>query len=139
MKLVRSMHDLKCKIISIIHRWGLSILIMMVIFTFSSIPSAELPSLGWFDMLVKKGGHILGYGILSMAYLRGLDMDKKNLWIAWLLSIIYSITDEIHQIFVPGRHASVWDIGFDAVGAAITLFLYRINNKKNPIWWKNTR
>jgi VanZ family protein len=111
---------------------------MMVIFTFSSIPSAELPSLGWFDMLVKKGGHILGYGILSMAYLRGLDMDKKNLWIAWLLSIIYSITDEIHQIFVPGRHASVWDIGFDAGGAAVALFLY-INNKKNPIWRKNTR
>lgn len=139
MKLVRSMHDLKRKIISIIHRWGLAILIMMVIFTFSSIPSVELPSLGWFDMLVKKGGHILGYGMLSMAYLRGLDMDKKNLWFAWLLSIIYSITDEIHQIFVPGRHASVWDIGIDAGGAAITLFLYQIHNKKNPIWRKNTR
>jgi VanZ family protein len=41
------------------------------------------------------------------------------------MALAFSATDEIHQSFVPGRHASVYDvIVFDNIGAAIALLLY---------------
>ena len=53
-------------------RWLPAVLVMAVIFVFSSIPSDELPNFGLWDLLVKKGGHVLGYGLLALAYLFAL-------------------------------------------------------------------
>ena len=43
----------------------------------------------------------------------------------WLLpvvfALIYAITDELHQSFVPGRYATTKDIGYDMLGVAIAL------------------
>jgi VanZ family protein len=40
--------------------------------------------------------------------------------VAWMLAVGYACTDELHQFFVPGRHASWLDIAlFDAPGAAL--------------------
>ena len=38
---------------------------------------------------------------------------------AWGLSVLYGITDEFHQSFVPNRDASWFDVGLDAFGAAL--------------------
>ena len=35
----------------------------------------------------------------------------------------YSLTDELHQVFSPGRHASLIDCGIDTTGAAIAMVL----------------
>jgi len=113
-------------------RWGPALLMMAAIFGFSSIPSDEMPNFGLLDFIVKKGGHALGYGLLALAYLRGLHWGKRDeskfvqmLWIAWVLAVMYSATDEFHQSFVPGRHAVVTDVMIDATGAALMLFLTR--------------
>ncbi len=45
---------------------------MAIIFAFSSTPGKDLPNFGVLDFLVKKGGHMLGYGLLALAYWRGL-------------------------------------------------------------------
>ena len=47
-------------------RWLPAILMMSAIFAFSSIPSNEMPSFDWADMLLKKGGHMTGYGLLEL-------------------------------------------------------------------------
>jgi VanZ family protein len=39
--------------------------------------------------------------------------------VAWLLAVLYGLSDEFHQSFVPGRHASLVDVAFDALGAGI--------------------
>jgi VanZ family protein len=54
-----------------------------------------------------------------------LKYDKKRYLLAWLLALIFSATDEFHQSFVPGRHASAFDVlVFDNFGAAFALWLY---------------
>jgi VanZ family protein len=106
-----------------IRRWGLAILMMLLIFIASSTPGDDLPKFGQFDFDVKKGGHMMGYAILAGGYLHALA-DKKaitrRLWImAVLLSGLYAVTDEFHQLFTPGRSSSPVDVLIDTVGAAI--------------------
>lgn len=90
---------------------------MVAIFLFSSIPSEEMPRFGAFDFSVKKGGHMLGYALLALACWHGLG----HLPGAWLLAVGYALSDELHQAFVPGRSASLWDVGIDGLGALIGL------------------
>ena len=112
------------KIKEFIYRWVPSILIMAVIFKFSSTPGNKLPNFGSIDAWVKKGGHMLGYALLSLTYWHGLKWDKKVVWWAWIFAVLYAVTDEFHQSFVPGRHPSPYDvILFDATGAAIALWI----------------
>lgn len=113
-------------------RWGPALLMMAVIFIFSSRPSSLLPRFSWADAYVKKGGHMLGYGLLALSFWRGLKMKPGNQAAAWLMAIIYAITDEIHQTLVPGRQASVWDVMiFDGVGALIGLWVSTYYSRKN--------
>jgi VanZ family protein len=105
-------------------RWLPAVLIMAVIFGLSSTPSTRLPSFGLADFLVKKGAHMLGYGLLALAYWVGLRFEKRLWWLALLLAILYAATDEFHQSFVSGRHPSWVDVlGFDGGGALIALLL----------------
>ena len=97
---------------------------MSVIFFFSSQPSEKLPDLGWADRLFKKGGHILGYGLLALTYWHGFGWEKGKRPLAWLLALLYAATDEFHQSFVAGRTPSIWDVlVFDNLGALTTLWL----------------
>jgi VanZ family protein len=115
-------------------QWLPALMIMAVIFGFSSIPSKEMPSFGLWDLVVKKGAHLLGYGILALADWNGLRFNKSRWWVALLFAVLYAITDEFHQSFVPGRHPSWVDaLVIDGGGAAIALGLvnwFRV--KKNP-------
>lgn len=102
---------------------------MVVIFLFSSRSSDELPNYGGWDYFVKKSAHAIGYGLLALSYLHALP--KKNLFLAWLLAVLYSATDEFHQSFVPGRNPSVIDVlVFDNIGAIVALFLHYIGVRR---------
>jgi VanZ family protein len=110
-------------------RWFPAVVIMVIICGLSAIPSNEMPRFGVLDALVKKGGHMLGYGVLALAYWFGLRFDSRRVWLALLLAVLYALTDEFHQSFVPGRHPSWVDaLGFDGGGAAIALGLVN--------WWQ---
>jgi|SRR5688572_6822734 len=124
--------------------WGWSLLIMTVIFAFSSLPSNEIPRFGWVDFLVKKGGHMTGYALLAAANLRALQLDRagdaggghkiRPYGLAFLIAVLYSATDEWHQSFVPGRHPTLTDIGIDALGAILGLSLravYQLKKQKS--------
>lgn len=103
--------------------WLPAVLTMAVIFWFSSRPAEELPVFSWADAIIKKLGHIAGYAILTFSYWRGLGMKQDKRWLAWLLALLFAVTDEIHQSFVPGRHAGVWDVLiFDNLGALTGLW-----------------
>ncbi len=109
------------KFLSIVPRWLPALVLMIVIFIFSSLPSANLPHFDLFDTFIKKGGHVIGYALLAMAFLYWFPNAPKK---AFLLTVLYACTDEFHQSFVAGRGASLWDvILFDSTGALFGLWL----------------
>ena len=108
-------------------RWGPALLAMAAIYVFSSVPSSGLPSFGAYDLFVKKGGHMLGYCLLALAYLHGIGRRKPGaVWLAWTLAVLFASTDEFHQSFVPGRGPRLMDVGIDALGAGIGLLLAQV-------------
>jgi VanZ family protein len=115
---------------NLLKRWIPALVMMSVIFVFSAQPSENLPKFDLLDKVVKKGGHIIGYGLLGLAYLYAIGFNRKRYSIAWLLAILYAITDEFHQSLVSSRHPSVWDVMvFDNLGAIAALYLhYRKSN-----------
>jgi VanZ family protein len=46
----------------------------------------------------------------------------------FLIAFVYSLTDEYHQSFVPGRNASLADCGIDAIGAAMGILAYYVHH-----------
>jgi len=92
-----------------------------VIFAFSSIPSLST-GLGTWDTLLRKTAHMAEYAILGALLLRALGRELP----AFLVGVAYAVTDEIHQHFVEGRHASALDVVLDSVGVAIGIFLLRL-------------
>jgi VanZ family protein len=105
-------------------RWLPSLVLMSIIFLMSATPSASIPNYGFWDTIVKKGGHMTGYGLLAVSYWFGFGFDTKKGWLAWLLAVVYAASDEFHQSFTPGRHPSIVDIlFFDGGGAAIGIAL----------------
>ena len=91
-----------------------------VIFAVSSIPSLGT-GLGTWDTVLRKGAHLTEYLVLGALLLRALERDAA----AFVAGVAYAATDELHQHFVAGRHASPVDVGIDAVGVALGLLAWR--------------
>jgi VanZ family protein len=105
---------------------------MVAIFGISALHQPPLPP-GVSD----HSGHALGYFILAVLVIRGLA-DARWAGVTWLragggivLSTLYGLTDEFHQMFVPGRTPAWDDVAADAggavLGAAFVGILYIIN------------
>src|SRR5437764_14803329 len=84
-----------------------------VIFTLSSIPSLST-GLGTWDTVLRKGAHLTEYAVLGALLYRALGREP----LAVAVGLAYAATDELHQHFVHGRHASPVDVAIDAVGVA---------------------
>jgi VanZ family protein len=84
-----------------------------------------LPFLQWLDPFTSYIAHFVEYAILALALYWALSHTLPRLpWkylTAWLISVLYAISDEWHQSFVPGRTPSVQDVLVDAAGAATAL------------------
>lgn len=83
----------------------------------------NLISLSTLIFLVRKTAHFTEYAILGGLFFLNLrntplDLIKRPLAMSILFSFLYAITDEIHQIFVPGRSAQFQDVLIDTIGAS---------------------
>ncbi len=111
---------------SLLLRWFPAILLITLIFLISATPDYDLPTFGWLDFVAKKGGHMVGYFLLALAFTRGMgNLDRKSLLLVLTFSLLYSISDEIHQTFVPGRHPAVMDVLIDMTGSLVAVCALR--------------
>lgn len=88
--------------------------------------------------VVRKLAHFFVYtlgGILLYNLLNTYEIEFfKKVGIAWITGTLYSITDEIHQVFVPGRSGEIGDVLIDSsgvlVGIGIVLLFIKIFKKE---------
>src|SRR4051794_27294822 len=94
--------------------WAPPLALMAVIFLLSAQPDLN-SGLGTVDLIGRKIIHASEYGLLTFLWWRAL----KNVPLAFTIAVAYACTDELHQHFVHGRHASPVDIAIDALGAVV--------------------
>jgi VanZ family protein len=86
-------------------------------------------NLGLLNNLLRKSAHVTEYAVLAVFLYNSLKPVEDPSWSrraavwALLASGIYSLTDEFHQLFAPGRHASLFDCLIDTTGAFLGLFV----------------
>jgi VanZ family protein len=90
-----------------------------------------------YSFIVRKTAHFTIYlvlGILVSLVLIGKNLNIKQIIIyGVLICMAYSITDEIHQIFVSGRSGEIRDIIVDTCGSTVGILLNIIINRKRII------
>ncbi len=77
------------------------------------------PTLFHLDRIVRKFTHVAEYAVLAPVLYHALRPSTKNGWhapsalLSMLGGAIYAASDEIHQLFVPGRRGSVSSLCID--------------------------
>lgn len=142
------------KILIISISWTLAVLSMVLIFAFSSensdkssqtssqvvedvlkipLPDEQVtPQLvKKFDMPMRKVAHFSIFAMLGFFIVNALNVTFKKRYllmcgIAMIFSVLYAISDELHQKFVDGRVMSFWDVIIDSIGAVFGILFYSL-------------
>ncbi len=102
------------------------------------VPTVTEETIRLVQMVVRKAGHLTEYAVLAALAFRSFSGSETSapgarvpgttaMRHAWLLSLFYAATDELHQAFVSSRQGSPWDVLLDAFGAFVGLCIVR--------WW----
>ena len=78
------------------------------------------------QFIVRKSAHFIGYmilGILASGLILYYGNINKKYLLAFLICVIYAISDEIHQLFVPGRSGQVRDVLIDSAGSLLGIII----------------
>ena len=77
--------------------------------------------------------HAVEYFILALLLLRALkhSLVKRPFLMSIIIASLYGITDEIHQLFVPGRFFAVSDMLANTFGASLILLYFLIKHTKS--------
>ena len=133
--------------------WILPVLWMCVIFAFSHQPGNDssrmsggvtriIESMAGFlnintdrfdlHLFVRKSAHFLEFAILGALFFAafhpasGRLSPRDGLWTglkAQVAGMVYAATDELHQLFVPGRSCQVRDVMIDSCGVLLAVLL----------------
>lgn len=92
--------------------------------------------------IIRKLAHVIEYFILGLLLFRSYRSDSPLTWHPkWALGaiitvILYAVSDELHQSFVPSRTASIVDVGIDSVGGIVSQIAIMLRVK---IWQRGKR
>ena len=106
---------------------------MAIIFILSSQSDIPGPPDPLLDRIFKKSAHAIGYGMLAISYAWALAGRGRVLSFALCLTILYAISDEWHQTFVPNRFGSPLDVLIDSVGASVGLYVWSRTEQANRV------
>ena len=79
------------------------------------------------SFIIRKSAHMISYGLLASLLFIAIYSHRECISVsfkyAFVISLIYAISDEIHQYFVPGRACMLQDVLIDCIGMIIALTL----------------
>jgi len=115
----------------VIHYWVPVILYAGMIVYLSSLSTSTENLPHWFDDLNDKIIHGIEYGVLGVLCYRAFFFGAGNRlrglapFLAIGCAILFGLSDEIHQFFVPLRYADGWDWLADGIGASMGVVIWR--------------
>ena len=104
------------------YAWFPVLLWMSVIFLLSSRSRVQVSEEETVNFIVFKTLHIIEFAILYGLSYRAIryerSNDSKSVWyfVAFVISVLYAGSDEIHQTFIPTREGRARDVIIDSVG-----------------------
>lgn len=118
------------KIANIFFYWFPPFFWMGMIFYMSSQKSIKITTNILTDFVTFKTLHMVEYAFLFFLFYRAFQsvryIRKEACGVfAFLIAILYSVSDEIHQLSIPTRQGRVRDILFDIVGMVIMYVIIR--------------
>lgn len=79
------------------------------------------------EKIIRKIAHFSIYalvGFLLMGLVSTFKLKEKNrILISLILGVLYATSDEIHQLFSPGRSAQITDVYIDTLGILVGVFV----------------
>jgi VanZ family protein len=114
-------------------RWLPLLLAMGVIFFASHQPAVDLPDFGLWDVAFKKTGHFLAYAGLALLALRAVLARQRPYLTAFIIVFLFSLSDEFHQTFIPGRNGTLADVAIDMTGSLTCLWLLYWQRQKHSL------
>ena len=82
------------------------------------------------ETIIRKLAHFFLYALGGILILLHINLykitDKRKVIISWILGTTYAITDELHQLFVPGRSGEIRDVFIDSLGIIIGIIIIRL-------------
>jgi VanZ family protein len=102
------------------------------------LPHVPEPTLLTLHDFIRKCAHVVEYFVFGVLLFRAIRTPRQGWHLRWaflavLIAALYASSDEIHQIFVPSRGASVWDALLDTGGASVAqLAAWIVNRRDQP-------
>lgn len=91
-----------------------------------------------FNIIVRKNAHAFEYFILAIIVSYSLFLfnikGKNALIYIMFICLFYAVTDEFHQIFVPGRSSQVLDVIIDFAGSVIGMAVFYLVERTGGKW-----
>ena len=91
------------------------------------VPSVDF-DLESFNHLLRKNAHFFAYLVLGILILNAVRrsgvLGFRGIILTLFISVLFAVSDEIHQLFVPGRGGQVKDVLIDSAGAFIGILMY---------------
>ena len=110
------------------------ILIAIEIFYFSSLPEISRTGTILLSVWISRGYHFTVFFLFAFFFLAAIIKDKKikkkHIFLTLIISVIYAISDEIHQLFVPFRDGGIRDVLTDTIGIFMAIIIYLFIRKK---------
>ena len=105
-------------------------------------PDLPETTVGNIVFIVRKCAHLTEYAVLAWLFWRALRKPVRNdprpwnwreAWFALGGVLLYAISDEVHQSFIPSRQGSVWDVLLDTLGAAAGLLVLWVSHRRRNL------
>ena len=117
--------------------WLPVLLWMTTIFVLSSQHTVTVAPEYWLNFVFYKTLHIIEYVTLFTLSYRATAAtypEKRGVWgkLAFVIAVLYAISDETHQIFTPTREPTVRDVIIDACGAGLIWYYLSKQLPKAP-------
>lgn len=110
---------------------------------FETITGKSFSDTDWMHYFIRKGAHLFAYFLLAIllmyAWLQAGWRGANQIIGTLVICVLYATSDEIHQLFIPGRSGEITDVLIDSVGASIGIFTFLIIHKSLQFFRKHKK